>query len=150
MTINKAKDFLESLLNNSTTKRETRIYQKFILVLTGLENRDLPRNQVDLIEQELAILDLKQQTKNRKKYIRQRLNEFLKYIDTAFSFVLKGHYANYGLSLGMVFGLALGTAVFRDSGSSTTGMCIGMFIEYIIGQYMDTEAAKNNRVLIIA
>jgi len=75
---------------------------------------------------------------------------FVKYLDTAFSFILKDHFANYGLSIGMVFGIAVGTALFRDSGGSTTGMCLGMFIGYIIGLYLDNEAAKNDKVLIIA
>ena len=149
MTINTAKDFLNSLSNNSTKKSEVKIYQKFVSVLTGLENRDLSTDQKELIEQELTNLDLKQETKNRKKYIRKKLNQFVKYLDTTFSYILKGHYANFGMSMGMVFGLAIGTAIFRDSGGSTTGMCLGMLIGYSVGQYMDKEAIKNNKVLIV-
>lgn len=149
MTINKAKDYLNTLLNTSTTKSEIRVYQKFVLVLTGLENRNLSNGQINLIEQKLTALELNQQTKNRKRYIGKKLNTFVTYLDTAFSFILKDHFANYGLSIGMVFGVAIGTAIFRDSGGSTTGMCIGMFIGYIIGLYLDNEAAKNDKVLII-
>ena len=70
MTINKAKDFLNNLVSNSTKKGEIKIYQKFVLVLKGLDNRNLSTDQKDLIEQKLTTLDLKQQTPNRKKYIR--------------------------------------------------------------------------------
>lgn len=149
MTINKAKDYLNTLLNTSTKKSEIRVYQKFVLVLTGLENRNLSNGQINLIEQKLTALELNQQTKNRKRYIGKKLNTFVNYLDTAFSFILKDHFANYGLSIGMVFGVAIGTAIFRDSGGSTTGMCIGMFAGYIIGLYLDNEAAKNGKVLII-
>jgi hypothetical protein len=149
MTINKAKDFLNNILNNSTGKSEIKIYQKFIGVLTGLENRKLSTYQKELIEKELTTLDLNQPTKNRKKYIRQKSNEFVKYLKSEFSIVLKGHYANYGLSMGMLFGVAIGTVIFRDSGGTSTGICIGMFIGYIIGQHMDKEATKQNQVLII-
>ena len=149
MTINKSKEFLKNLLNNSTKKNEIRIYKKFILVLNGLENRNLSTSQKDLIEQELTALNLKQQTKSRKKHIRKKSNEFVKFLESEFSFVLKDHYANYGLSIGMVFGVAIGTAIFRDSGGITTGMCLGMLIGYIVGQYMDKEASKNNKVLIV-
>jgi len=150
MKIKKAKEFLSNLLKNSTEKREIKVYQKFIGIITSIENRELSTNQIDLIEQELSILDLNQPTKNRKKYIRKKSNEFVKFLETEFSFVLKGHYTNYGLSIGMVFGIAIGTGVFRDSGGSTTGMCFGMLIGYIVGQYLDNEAAINNRVLTIA
>lgn len=150
MTIKRAKHFLNNLLNNSTAKREIKIYQKFIGVLAGLEKRDLSTQQKELIEQELTRLDLEQAVKNRKRYIRKKSNEFLQFLESEFSFVLKGHYESYGLGLGMVFGLAIGTAIFRDSGGSTTGMCIGMFIGYLIGQHMDKKAAKQNQVLIIA
>jgi hypothetical protein len=149
MTINQSKEFLKNLLNNSTKKNEIRIYKKFVLVLNGLENRRLSADQKDLIEQELTTLNLKQQTKSRKKYIRKKSNEFVKFLESEFSFVLKGHYANYGLSIGMVFGVAIETAIFRDGGGSTTGICLGMLIGYIVGQYMDKEAAKNNKVLIV-
>jgi len=54
MTINKAKDYLNTLLNTSTKKREIRIYQKFVLVLAGLENRSLSAEQINLIEQKLT------------------------------------------------------------------------------------------------
>jgi hypothetical protein len=148
MTIKEAKDYLNGLLTGSVRKREIKTYQKFIGVLTGLENRSLSSYQIDLIEQELKTLDLQQPTKNRKQYINKKSNEFVKYLESEFSIVLKGHFANYGLGIGMVFGLAIGTAIFRDGGSSTTGMCIGMFIGYIIGQHMDKEAAKKDQVLI--
>ncbi|WP_221932549.1 hypothetical protein [Carboxylicivirga sp. M1479] len=150
MAINETKDYLNRLQENSTEKRDIKVYQKFIRILTSIESRGLPTHQIDLIEKELSSLDLNQQTKNRKKYIKKKLNEFLKFLDSEFSFVLKGHYANYCLSIGIVLGVAIGTSVFRDSGGSTTGMCFGMLIGYFIGLYLDNEAAKNNRVLTIA
>ena len=52
--------------------------------------------------------------------------------------------------MGLIFGMALGAAIFRDGGGSSTGMCFGIFIGYIIGKYMDKEAAKQNQVLKIA
>jgi hypothetical protein len=150
MTINTAREFLNTLLDNSTERRERRVYQKFIGILIGLENRSLSTDQINLIETELTSLDLKKQTNNRKKYIRKKSNVFVNYLKSDFSIVLKGHYANYGLSLGMVFGVAIGISVFKDNGGSTTGMCIGMFIGYLIGKYMDKEAEKENQVLIIS
>ena len=150
MTIKETRDFLKNLINESTKSREIKIYNKFIGVLTGIENRAFSTYQIELIEKELTILNLKQPTKNRKKYIRKKLNEFVEYLESEYSIILEDHYADLGLKMGLVFGMALGVFIFKDSGGSATGMCFGMFIGYVIGKYMDKEAAKQNQVLKIA
>ena len=150
MTIKEAKYFLKNLINESTKSREIKIYNKFIGVLTGIENREFSTYQIELIEKELTILNLKQPTKNRKKYISKKLNAFIEYLESEYSIILEEHYTDLGLKIGLVFGMALGTAIFRDSGGSSTGMCFGLFIGYVIGKYMDNEAAKQNQVLKIA
>ncbi|NQX96498.1 MAG: hypothetical protein HRT73_01285 [Flavobacteriales bacterium] len=150
MTIKETRGFLKNLINESTKSREIKIYNKFIGVLTGIENRDFSTYQIELIEKELTILNLKQPTKNRKKYIRKKLSEFVEYLESEYSIILEGHYTDLGLKMGLIFGMALGAAIFRDGGGSSTGMCFGIFIGYIIGKYMDKEAAKQNQVLKIA
>jgi hypothetical protein len=150
MTINTAIEYLNTLQKNTADKGEIKVYQKFTSILIGLENRDFSKYQISLIETELKTLDLEKQTKNRKRYIKKKSNEFVNFLKSEFSIVMKSHYANLGLSMGMVFGVAIGVSVFKDSGSSTTGMCFGMFIGYLIGQYMDKEAEKENQVLIIS
>lgn len=149
-TIKSNKAYLNKLLLESTSKRDVKLYEKFIGVLTALEQKECSEDQRDLIEKKLEILDLDQETKHRKKIIKKGYSEFVGYLQTEFSWILKDYYANYGLSIGMVFGLALGTSIFRDSGSSATGMCFGMLIGYFIGQNMDKKAAKENKVLSVA
>lgn len=84
MTIDTAKDYLNSLLINSKTKSEIKIYEKFINVLTGLEKRELSANQLGSIEKKLTSLNLGHQTNNRKRHIRKKSNEFLKYLEKEF------------------------------------------------------------------
>ncbi len=150
MTINKAKDLLESLQNNTFDKGEIKVYQKFIGILNSIENRNLSTSEKDLIEKKLTTLDLANDTRNRKKYIRKKSNEFLQYLESEFSIVLKDHYTNYGVSIGMVFGMTIGTSIFKGSDGIAIGMCLGMCLGYIIGQQMDKNAAKQNQVLNIA
>ena len=150
MTIKEAREFLKGLINESTKSREIKIYKKFIGILTSIENRAFSTLQLEFIEKELTILNLTQSTKNRKKYIREKLNQFIQYLESEYSLILESHYVNLGMSLGLVFGVALGISIFRDSGGSSTGMCFGMLIGYFIGRYMDKEAAKQNQVLKIA
>jgi len=149
MNIKEAREFLKNLVNESSQRREIKIYNKFIGVLTGIENREFSTHQIEMIEKELTILNLKQPTKNRKKYIRKKLSQFVQYLESEYSLILEGHYANLGMVLGLVFGVAVGLSIFRDSGGSSTGMCFGMLIGVLIGRYMDTEAVKNNKVLHI-
>ena len=150
MTIKEAREFLKNRINESNKSREIKVYKKFIDVLTAVENRALSTYQVGLIEKELTILNLKQPTKNKKRYFKQKLNLFIEYIESEYSLLLEGHYADLGMKLCLVFGMAIGTFIFTHSGGSATGMCFGISIGFMIGRYMDKEAAKQNKVLKIA
>lgn len=150
MTIKQAKEFLNNVINESSERKEIKIYNKFVNVLMSIEDREFSTRQIEMIEKELTILHLNQSTRNRKKYIRKKLSLFVQYLESEYSLILEGHYAELGMKIGLVFGMALGTAIFRDSGGSSTGMCFGIFIGFIIGKYMDKEAAKQNQVLNIA
>ena len=150
MTIKEAREFLTNLLDESTKSREVKIYNKFIGILISLEKREFSTHQIECIEKELTILNLKQPTKNRIKYIRKKLRKFVQYLESEHSILLEGHYAELGIVFGLVFGVVVGLSFFRESGGSSTGMCFGMLIGYVIGKYMDKEAAKQNQVLKIA
>ena len=150
MTIKETREFLKNLINESSERREIKIYNKFIGILMSIEKRELSTYQIELVEKELTMLNLKQPTKNRKKYINKKLSEFVQYLESEYSIILEGHYTDLGLKMGLVFGMALGVFLFKESGGSSTGMCFGIFIGYIIGKYMDKEAAKQNQVLKIA
>lgn len=150
MTIKETREFLKNLVNESSERREIKTYNKFIGILRSLEKREFSTHQIEMIEKELTMLNLKKSAKNRKKYIAKKLSEFVKYLESDYSIILEGHYTDLGLKMGLVFGVAIGTAIFRDSGGGSTGMCFGMFIGYAIGKYMDKEAAKQNQVLKIA
>ncbi|MGK0378270.1 MAG: hypothetical protein ACJA1Z_002084 [Patiriisocius sp.] len=147
MTIIEAREFFKILVRESSSRREIKIYNKFIGVLNGLENREFSSHQIEMIEKELTLLNLEQATKNRKKYLRKKLNEFIKYLESEHSLILENHYASLGMVLGLTFGVAIGLSIFRDSGGSSTGMCFGMLIGIVIGRYMDKQAAENNKVL---
>lgn len=148
MTIEKAKYFFKSLLQQGAKNSEIEIYQKFLDVLIALENKALTASQKNSIEEQLTNLDLKQPHKNRKRYLRKKQNAFLHYLKSVFSLVLKEHYTNYWMSLGMAFGVAIGTVIFKESSGTGIGLCVGMFLGYCVGQHLDKEAVKQNLVLI--
>ena len=134
MSINEASDFLNSLIAETVEKSEIKVYQNFLGILTALKNRALMPEELRSIEEELGILKLKECPENKKKYLKQKYNEFKKYLKAELSFISEGYYTAIGISLGISFGVAL-------------GISLGMIIGLIIGRIMDSEAEKQNRVL---
>ena len=150
MTIIEASEFLKIRINESSERKEIKIYTKFIGVLTGIENRELSTDQIELFEKELTLLNLAKPTKNNRKYMKKQMNQFVNYLATEHSILLEGHYADLGIKLGLIGGMVMGISLFQESGGSATGMCFGMLIGYLIGKQMDKKATQQNQVLNIA
>jgi hypothetical protein len=149
MTIKKTNIFLAATINESTSRKERAISKKYLAVLTGIENRAFSPYQLELIEKELTLLNLGQPTKNKRKYMKQQLNQFIDYLETVHSLILEGHYAALGSKLGLVLGMAIGTHLFKENGGAATGLCFGLLIGYLIGKQMDRQAARQHQVLKI-
>jgi len=147
MTINNTIIFFKSILTQTIKKSEMKIYENFIGILSDLKNRNLTKEQLRCIEEELENLKLKEIPENRKKYFRRKLNEFQKYLKDEFSLTTKGYYESIGMSMGMVFGISIGASIFGAGSGVSTGLMFGMLIGFIIGRYMDSEAEKKNLVL---
>jgi len=142
MNINEATDFFKSQINRVDKKSEIKIYQTFIGILSNLKNRDLTKEELQSIENELDFLALKANPKNRKKYFKQKLAKFQEYLKDKLSLISEGYYTAIGMSLGVCFGAAFGAQY-----DMSMGVSLGMLFGLIIGQYMDTEAEKQNRGL---
>ncbi len=145
MTIIETLGFFKKLLKETDIKREIRVYKKFITILSNLKSRSLTDEEMLSIENELKLLDLKSNPKNKRKYFSKKLTAFQTYLKEEFSLISEGYYTAIGMSLGMCFGVAIGTS-FGSSGTSM-GLAIGMLIGIVVGRTMDLEAEKQNRVL---
>jgi hypothetical protein len=145
MKINETLTFFLNLKNISIEKSEIKVYNKYIGILSDLKNRDLTRAQTLSIEAELKTMNLKPETKNRKKYYIKKLTEFEKYLKDKLSLIPDGHYMSYGMIFGMMLGTLAGVLFQFYIGiySLLGGMIIGM----VIGGIMDSEARKQKRVL---
>jgi len=154
MDINKASELLNILLAQTDKKRERKVYNCFIRTLTSLEKRDLTENQLQLIEEKLASLNLKATPKNKKKYYKKRLSEFRTFLKKEFSFTTEKYYTELGMIYGMIFGtsigLSIGTAINPAFGTSigmSVGTGIGMAIGMMYGARKDAEAKRLGRVI---
>jgi hypothetical protein len=145
MTITEATIFFNELLKNSDSRREIKVYKEFITILTNLKSRDFTEVQLVLIEDTIAKMNLESNPGKKRRYFSKQLSEFKKFLKTNFSLITEGYYATLGMSLGMCFGLAIGTSL--EGAGNTTGLLLGMIIGYAFGRKKDKEAMEDNNVL---
>lgn len=135
-----------NLKNDSVEKSEIKVYDKYIGILSDLKNRDLTQNQIQSIESELETLNLNAESDNRKKYLKQKLSEFQKFLKDKFDLVSDGFYAGTGIVLGSIFSMlylsVLGTY------SLLTRIIRGLILGAVLGGIRDLEAYKQGRILI--
>ncbi len=146
MTLNKAYDFFESLVSETSKKSEIKVYQEFIQILSGLGKRNLSEREILSIELELDALDLYSNPNNNKKYFNKALSKFKEYLKIEFSLISEGYYTALGMSLGICFGVAFGSLIDEKLGVST-GLVVGMVIGLLIGSYLDNQAKAQGKVI---
>ena len=143
MKLDEASAFFKNLIIESDNKSEIKIYENFISIFTDLNNRDLSEEQLKSIEEKLDSLNFNENSDNRKKHFKQKLNLFVGYLKEKLSLISKGYYTAIGMSLGMSFGVAFGAAFENVS----YGLIFGMLIGMIIGTVKDSKAKKEGKVL---
>jgi hypothetical protein len=148
MTLQEAHHFFKILKNETVGKAESRIYEKFIHILTDLKQRKFSDNEIHSIEIELESLNLKSNPVNRKRYFGNALSKFGRYLKDTFSITTKGYYTQRGVGLGIIVGLLFGIVFLPGLERSlgiALGLSIGMLIGLIIGQAMDAKANKSQK-----
>ena len=148
MTILDTLALLKSLKTRTDNKSEIKIYNIFIGILLDLEKRNLSEVQLSLIENEIDMLELSADVKNRRRYLGKKLDSFKKYLKDEFSLISEGYYTAICISLGISFGAAFGV-VFDESIGISYGVSGGLLLGVVIGRMLDSQAEKQNRVLKI-
>lgn len=154
MTIDKTSELLNTLLSQTDKKTEKKVYTCFIRTLASLKDRDLSKNQSQLIQEKLSSLNLKATTGNKKKYYKQKFCEFKAFLKNEFSFTSARYYTEIGMVYGMIFGagigLSIGVAINPILGTSigmSIGTGVGMVLGMIYGTRKDSDAKRQGRVL---
>jgi hypothetical protein len=154
MNIEETTKLLNALLERTDKKADKKVYSCFIQILTSLKNRELSKNQTQLIQDKLTSFNLQATTENRKKYYKKRLSKFNAFLKSEFSFTPEKYYTELGMIYGMCFGtgigLSIGTAINPAIGTSiglSIGTGIGMVLGMIYGARKDAEAKKLGRVI---
>jgi hypothetical protein len=144
MNLSTTTELFNKLLSETDEKSEKGIYNNFIQILSSIKKKDLTEKQLQLIEEQISVLNLKTNTENKRKYYGQRLSEFKTFLKKEFSFIAKNHYRNKGIAIGISIGIAIGvTTTFNIA----LGMSVGMMFGLAIGQSKDTEAKGKGRII---
>jgi hypothetical protein len=153
MKINDAYKILKGRLAQSDQKSLNKIYQELLGALNNLKERDLSADERQSIETSLDSLRLQDADGISIGELRGRKNRFLKDTRKALSLISEDHYMALGLAFGVAFGglissVLQGFAGIPEGTSGTgVGVGLGLVAGYLIGNYLDIEARKQNRVL---
>jgi hypothetical protein len=156
MKINDAYKTLEGRLTQSDQKSRKKIYEQLLGALNNLKERDLSADERESVEESLDRLQLHDTDGMSVRELRSRKNGFLKDTRKALSLIPEGHYMALGLAFGVAFGglissILQGFAGIPEGTSGTgVGVGFGLVAGYLIGNYLDTEARKRNRVLLLS
>lgn len=127
-------------------------YTQFDSLLVELRKRELPEAMVQAINAEIDKINALSGTEAEcLKQIKKSQAQLLKLLEKELKLVVKNHYRNtwlalgmtiFGVPLGVVFGISLGNLAYLG-----IGLPIGMAIGISVGTGMDKKAAEEGRQL---
>ncbi|MBL4585526.1 MAG: hypothetical protein JKX84_00505 [Flavobacteriales bacterium] len=146
MKLSKALDHFKVLASKADNKPERKVYNKFVGILSNLQDRDLTEDEVQSIEEKMEELNLNGELSNTKRNFNRKPSSFTKYLIEKLSLITEGYYT----ALGITFGVTLGVAVapmFERQMRVSINLGLAMMLGAAIGQYFDAKAVNENRVL---
>ena len=150
MTIQEAYNIFESFKTETSKRSEIKVYNKFLDILTSLENKEFSKEEMQSIETELDRLKLNARPENRKRYFKKALGEFQKYLKKNFSLTPERYFTGMGIGLGASFGVVLGILIgerFERSLGISLGVSFGLLIGLLVGRYLDSQAKAEGKML---
>ncbi|WP_439484402.1 hypothetical protein [Cyclobacterium plantarum] len=130
----------------------TKALAQFNKLLAELRRKDLPEKSVIAINREIdKINSVSGSEKQLKKQLRKSQSAILEEIEKESKLVIKNHYRNtwlavgmaaFGIPLGAAFGISLGNMAFLG-----IGLPLGLAVGLAIGTGLDKKAAEEGRQL---
>ena len=138
-------------LNNKTDdKAESKIYSRFISIISELNQRELSEEELNSIENQLDSLNNQSEYKNKRKFYKAELNKFEKLLRDNLYLVSKDYYKKLGIALGSSFGILFGIVFLSNLDRSlgiSLGISLGMLIGLLFGRNKDLKAEQEGRVI---
>jgi len=126
-------------------------YDRMRNLIIELNNREIPSSVITEINTEIKVINTFSGTDGKKiKLIKKGYARVLKLIEDEQQLVAKNHYRNYWMTMGIAFGVPLGTVFSSSTGNYGligVGIPIGMAIGVAYGTKLDKKAEKEGRQL---
>jgi hypothetical protein len=137
-------------LNKQPSEREMKNYTQFTELIEELKKRTLPDEMMELINQEIERInsvsgkDFARQLVKSKAYVVKELENQLKIVPQNYyrNLWMASGMAAFGLPIGVVIGLALGSIAYLG-----VGLPVGLAIGAGVGTQMDKKAKEEGRQL---
>jgi hypothetical protein len=135
-------------------KKLFNVYKQYDELLNELIRKELPHEIVQSVNSGIvAINSFNGSEKDLSKLIKRTQTKTLKLLEKELKFVVKNHYRNTWLAIGMsVFGIPLGVALGASMGNMGLlgiGLPIGLVIGMAVGANMDKKAMEEGKQLDI-
>jgi len=137
------------------TKQEDKLYKAFIKfkeLLSELRKKELDADLIKSVNREIEYLNtISDSSKVLKNQIKKKQVIIIKMVEKEAKLVVKHHYRNlwlavgmavFGIPLGVVFGLGFGNMAFLG-----IGLPIGLVIGIAVGTHLDQKAKEEGRQL---
>ncbi|MFT4779247.1 MAG: hypothetical protein ACJAU0_001835 [Flavobacteriales bacterium] len=129
-------------------------YAQFSGLLNKLNENNLPDTVANEINKDIEELNsVSDSEKILRKQIRKKQGKIITFIEKELKFVVKNHYRNTWLAIGMsVFGIPLGIifgSIFENMAFIGIGLPIGMVFGIALGTQMDKKAFAEGRQIDI-
>jgi hypothetical protein len=150
MRLQEAINFFKNLKKESSKNSETKVYEKFLQILTSLKTRKFSKNELESIESKLDDLDLNSNPGNRKKHFRKALTDFERFLKNRFFLTTRSYYTSLGVGLGSAFGIIFGIVILSNLERSlgiALGLVIGAAFGFVIGRSMDAQVKSSGNIL---
>jgi hypothetical protein len=152
MKLEEAIQRLDRSLGVPGTGKSIKIKQRFSNILQEVKYKNLPPEQLALLEQELDIifLGVDLQSIEIERHLRFRLKGFLKFLRKRFALVPEGYCAMYGMRAGLAAGflLMLVLLVFSESVLKYYSPLSGLLLGVMVGSICDRRRKSRGKALL--
>ncbi len=143
MTIEQLKD-IKGIDEN---KRLLKAYKRMQALINALTIREIPAEILNVINSYIQKINNFSGTQvELRKCLRKTYSQILRLLEKKLGWVVKDHYRNLWLSIGVALGVAF-SASFDNNGM---GLIIGMVVGITVGVNLDKKAAADGKQLDLA
>lgn len=152
MKLEEAIQRLDRSTGQPGTKDSIKIKQRFSNILQEVKYKNLPPEQLALLEHELDSIfeGLNLEEEKSAEYLKIYLKDFLKFLRVNFALLPEGYCAGYGMKLGLAFGtiIMLTLIVYTDSSLKYYSPLGGLLLGAMVGSVCDRRQKAKGRALL--